>query len=64
MTMLNFRFCPRFLKIPKLIFSRHNLFKLFKQGTGNDEEQSTEGEAFFSHVGTNYMQEKLSLKQQ
>lgn len=48
MTMLNFWVCPRFLNIPKLIVSRHNLFK---QGTGNDEEQGTEGEAFCQPCG-------------
>ena len=46
--MLNFRFCPHFLDIPKLIVSRCNLFK---QGTGNNEEQSTEGEAFCQPCG-------------
>jgi len=48
MTMLNFQFCPHFLNIPKFILSRHNLFK---QGTRNDEEQSTEGEAFCQPCG-------------
>ena len=46
--MLNFRFCPNFLTIPKLILSRHNLFK---KGTKNDEERSTEGEEFCQTCG-------------
>jgi len=50
MTMLNFQFCPHFLNIPKLILSRHNLFK---QGTRN-EEQSTEGEAFYQPCGNKF----------
>jgi hypothetical protein len=48
MTMLNFWFCHHFLNIPKLILSRHTLFK---QGTRNVEEQSTEGEAFCQPCG-------------
>jgi hypothetical protein len=46
--MLNFRFCHHFLNIPKLILSRHNLFK---QGTREVQEQSSEGEVFCQQCG-------------
>jgi len=53
---MNFRFCSRFLNIPKLILSRHNLFK---QGTRNDEEKSTEGEAFCQPCGNKLHARKI-----
>jgi len=61
MTMLNFQFCPHFRNIPKFILSRHNLFK---QGPEMMKNTAQKVKHFVSHVGTNYMQEKLSLRQQ